>query len=49
MESSKVVTTKTAGGNQAVIFRELMPEIPSTTYATFGLYKCSRIGRNEVE
>jgi hypothetical protein len=24
---------------QAVIFRELMPEIPSTTYATFGLYK----------
>ena len=24
---------------EAVIFRELMPEIPSTTYATFGLYK----------
>lgn len=24
---------------QEVIFRELMPEIPSTTYATFGLYK----------
>ncbi len=39
MESCKVVTTETAGGNQSVIFRELMPEIPSTTYATFGLYK----------
>jgi hypothetical protein len=24
---------------EAVVFRELMPEIPSTTYATFGLYK----------
>jgi len=24
---------------KAVIFRELVPEIPSTTYATFGLYK----------
>jgi hypothetical protein len=24
---------------EAVIFRELMPEIPSTTYATFGLYR----------
>ncbi len=29
----------TNGGNQAVIFRDLMPNIPSTTYATFGLYK----------
>jgi DNA modification methylase len=27
------------GNRQAVIFRDLMPEIPSTTYATFGLYK----------
>src|SRR3989304_1038487 len=26
-------------GEHAVIFRDLMPEIPSTTYATFGLYK----------
>jgi hypothetical protein len=34
-----MVITETMGGNQAVIFRELMPEIPSTTYATFGLYK----------
>lgn len=24
---------------KAIIFRELVPEIPSTTYATFGLYK----------
>ena len=27
------------GNSQAVIFRDLTPEIPSTTYATFGLYK----------
>jgi hypothetical protein len=27
------------GSKQSVIFRELMPDIPSTTYATFGLYK----------
>lgn len=25
--------------SREVVFRELMPEIPSTTYATFGLYK----------
>jgi DNA modification methylase len=38
MECCKV-TTKIAGSEQPVIFRELMSEIPSTTYATFGLYK----------
>lgn len=38
MECCKV-TTEIAGGERPVIFRELMPEIPSTTYATFGLYK----------
>jgi DNA modification methylase len=36
---SKATSIKTSGGKQAVIFRDLMPEIPSTTYATFGLYK----------
>src|SRR4030067_654155 len=35
----KTITPETMGSKQAVIFRELMPEIPSTTYATFGLYK----------
>ncbi len=39
MLGCKMVTTETMGNKQAVIFRELMPEIPSTTYATFGLYK----------
>ena len=39
MLGSEMVTTDTMGGKRAVIFRELMPEIPSTTYATFGLYK----------
>ena len=39
MLGCKRVTTETMGSKQAVIFRELMPEIPSTTYATFGLYK----------
>jgi len=39
MLGCKMVTTETMGSKQAVIFRELMPEIPSTTYATFGLYK----------
>ena len=39
MLASKMVTTETTGSNQPVVFRELMPEIPSTTYATFGLYK----------
>jgi hypothetical protein len=39
-----IIVNKTApieklGSKQAVIFRNLMPEIPSTTYATFGLYK----------
>lgn len=36
--ASSLVTTK-LGSEQAVVFRQLMPEIPSTTYATFGLYK----------
>lgn len=35
----KAVNGQSAGVNQPVIFRDLMPEIPSTTYATFGLYK----------
>src|SRR4030043_391022 len=35
----RVVTTNVEGSKEAVIFRDLMPEIPSTTYATFGLYK----------
>ena len=39
MLNGKVVTAETVSGEQAVIFRELMPEIPSTTYATFGLYR----------
>ena len=39
MLDSKMVSTETMGSKQNVIFRELMPEIPSTTYATFGLYK----------
>jgi len=39
MLDSKVVAAEAVGGEQAVIFRELMPDIPSTTYATFGLYK----------
>ncbi len=39
MLGCKMVTTETMGSKQDVIFRELMPEIPSTTYATFGLYK----------
>ena len=34
-----MVTAEMAGSEQSVIFRELTPEIPSTTYATFGLYK----------
>ncbi len=34
-----MVTTVTTAPQQDVIFRELMPGIPSTTYATFGLYK----------
>ncbi|MGD0780484.1 MAG: hypothetical protein ABR954_06895 [Dehalococcoidales bacterium] len=37
--SSKVINVETKGGRQPVIFRDLIPEIPSTTYATFGLYK----------
>jgi len=39
MLDSKMVTAEVVGGEQVVIFRELMPDIPSTTYATFGLYK----------
>jgi len=39
MLGCKMVTTGTMGSKQDVIFRELMPAIPSTTYATFGLYK----------
>ncbi len=39
MLNSKMVTAEMVGNKQAVIFRELMPEIPSTTYATFGLYR----------
>lgn len=35
----KTVNNPSIGRNQAVVFRNLMPEIPSTTYATFGLYK----------
>jgi hypothetical protein len=35
----KAVNGQSAGANQHVVFRDLMPEIPSTTYATFGLYK----------
>ncbi|MDZ4230932.1 MAG: hypothetical protein U1B77_03845, partial [Dehalococcoidales bacterium] len=31
--------TETGRRERPVIFRELTPEIPSTTYATFGLYK----------
>lgn len=38
MECCKV-TTDVAGAEQPVVFRNLIPEIPSTTYATFGLYK----------
>jgi len=30
---------KSLGMEQPVIFRDLVPEIPSTTYGTFGLYK----------
>ena len=39
MLGCKMVTTETMGSKQAIIFRELIPEIPSTTYATFSLYK----------
>ncbi len=39
MLGSKVLNIEMTGSKQDVIFRELMPEIPSTTYATFGLYK----------
>jgi hypothetical protein len=35
----KTVNNVSPGSNQAVVFRDLMPKIPSTTYATFGLYK----------
>jgi hypothetical protein len=35
----KTINSHSLGTNQSVIFRDLMPEIPSTTYATFGLYK----------
>lgn len=35
----KTINSHSLGTNQSVIFRNLMPEIPSTTYATFGLYK----------
>jgi len=35
----KTIDRHSLGTNQSVIFRDLMPEIPSTTYATFGLYK----------
>lgn len=33
------ITSDIAGSSKSVAFREMMPEIPSTTYATFGLYK----------
>lgn len=39
MKCGKMVTAEKVGDKQAVIFRDLMPEIPSTTYATFGLYR----------
>lgn len=35
----KTIISHPPGTNQSVIFRNLMPELPSTTYATFGLYK----------
>ena len=37
--ASKPVAIDTIGGKQSVVFRDLIPEIPSTTYGTFGLYK----------
>ena len=36
---SKMIGRQITGSEQPVVFRELMPEIPSTIYATFGLYK----------
>lgn len=38
LEDMQRITTDTER-EKAVIFRDLVPEIPSTTYATFGLYK----------
>ena len=35
----KTINNPSPGTNRPVVFRDLMPEIPSTTYATFGLYK----------
>jgi hypothetical protein len=36
---NKTINIESVGSRQPVIFRDLIPEIPSTTYATFGLYK----------
>jgi hypothetical protein len=39
MLGCKPMVTEAVGGRHDVIFRELMPEITSTTFGTFGLYK----------